>query len=384
MIEKSTMPEKATQMASPMMAGSEQASVSPGRYVWRRFRANRVGFVSMCILLVMLVLSLAAELVSNDRPLVVRYEGQWHFPVFTNISDAALGGDFQTPADFQDPLILGQLDQPGNFALFSVNRYGSQTLNYFNSAPNPAPPSKYNWLGTDRQGRDMLAQLIYGFRVSILFGLVLAGIALVVGVFAGAVQGYFAGKVDLIGQRFVEIWESMPALYLLIIFAAIFTPSIGLLIVLLSLFGWMLLAAYMRAEFLRNRKLDYVRSAQAMGLSHGRIIFKHILPNSMIPVITFLPFSVSSAILSLTSLDFLGLGVPPDVPSLGRLLNQGKESLDAWWISLPTFAVLALTLLLLTLMGDALRNAMDPRYQPKMKRKVRRRGRPLEEGQSAT
>lgn len=346
-------------------------SVSPGGRLWQRFRANRLGFYSLCLLLSMMFVSFAAEWISNDRPLLLRYEGAWYFPVFEDVSDKALGGDFETPADFQDPFILQQVSQPGNFVFFAPNHYGYQTLNYFASQPNPAPPSAANWLGTDRQGRDMLAQLIYGFRVSILFGLALTAIGVVVGILAGSVQGYFAGKVDLIGQRIIEIWEAMPALYLLIIFASIFVPSVGLLLILLSLFSWMGIAAYVRAEFLRNRKLDYVRSAQAMGVSHWQRIRRHILPNSLMPVIALLPFNVSAAILSLTSLDFLGLGVPPQTPSLGRLLNQGKESLDAWWISLPTFVVLALTLLLLTLTADALRNALDPRYQPEIKRRKR-------------
>ena len=218
-------------------------------------------------------------------------------------------------------------------------------------------------MGTDDRGRDLLAQLIYGFRVSVLFGLALTAVGVLLGVLAGAVQGFFGGKTDLAFQRLTEIWGSMPELYLLIIFSALFAPSVSLLLVLLSLFGWMGLADYVRAEFLRNRQLDYVKSAQALGASNRSIIFRHILPNSMTPVITFLPFRMSGAILALTSLDFLGLGVPPGTPSLGELLNQGKNNIDAWWISLSTFGVLVITLLLLTFMGDALRDALDPRKQ---------------------
>lgn len=343
--------------------------LSPGKRFWQRFCTNRLGLWSLCILLFLVVLSIGAELISNDRPLAVRYEGQWYFPVVQDLPETVFGGDFEAPADFHDPLIQEQLAKPGNFVLYPLNRYGFKTLNYFASQPNPAPPSTDNWLGTDKQGRDMVAQLIYGFRVSILFGMALTAIGVVIGIFAGAIQGYFGGKVDLVGQRLIEIWTAMPELYLLIIFAAIFMPSIWLLLLLLSLFGWMGLSDYVRAEFLRNRQLDYVRSARALGLSHGQIIWRHLLPNSMMPVITFLPFRVSAAIISLTSLDFLGLGVSPDTPSLGRLLTQGKESLDAWWISLPTFAVLFTTLLLLTFAGDALRNALDPRHPNKSKKK---------------
>jgi len=229
--------------------------------------------------------------------------------------------------------------------------------------PNPAAPSRENLFGTDDRGRDLLAQLIYGFRVSVLFALALTAIGVVLGVITGAIQGFFGGRIDLAFQRFIEIWGSMPELYLLIIFSGIFAPSVALLLVLLSLFGWMGLSDYVRAEFLRNRQMDYVRAARALGVSNGRIMWRHILPNSMTPVVTFLPFRMSAAILALTSLDFLGLGVPPGTPSLGELLSQGKANIDAWWISLSTLGVLVLTLLLLTFMGDALRDALDPRKQ---------------------
>jgi microcin C transport system permease protein len=245
--------------------------------------------------------------------------------------------------------------------VFPLNHYGPRTLNYFATQPNPAPPTRENWLGTDDRGRDLLAQLIYGFRVSVLFALALTVTGVSLGLLAGALQGFFGGKTDLAFQRFIEIWGAMPELYLLIIFSAIFAPSVSLLLVLLSLFGWMGLSDYVRAEFLRNRQLDYVRAARALGVGNWQIIVRHILPNSLTPVVTFLPFRMSGAILALTSLDFLGLGVPPGTPSLGELLSQGKNNIDAWWISLSTFAVLVLTLLLLTFMGDALRDALDPR-----------------------
>jgi microcin C transport system permease protein len=302
-----------------------------------------------------------AELISNDRPLLVRYQDSYYVPILKDYPEKIFGGDFETPTDYLDPFIKDRLAQPGNWAVFAPNPYGYKTLNYFAKQPNPSGPSRDNWLGTDDRGRDLLAQLIYGFRVSVLFALALTFTGVLLGVLTGAIQGFFGGKTDLAFQRFIEIWSSMPELYLLIIFSAVFAPSMALLLILLSLFGWMGLSDYVRAEFLRNRQLDYVRAARALGVSQWQIIVRHLLPNSLTPVVTFLPFRMSGAILALTSLDFLGLGVPPGTPSLGELLSQGKNNIDAWWISLSTFAVLVITLLLLTLMGDALRDALDPR-----------------------
>jgi microcin C transport system permease protein len=326
-----------------------------------RFRRNRLGFVSLVIFCTLVLLSLAAELVSNDRPLLVVYKGQAYWPIARDYPETTFGGDFATPTDYLDPFIRQKLAEPGNWAVFAPNRYGPKTLNYFAKSPNPAPPTTDNWLGTDDRGRDLLAQLIYGFRVSVLFALALTFTGVVLGVITGAIQGFFGGKTDLAFQRFIEIWGSMPELYLLIIFSAVFAPSVALLLALLSLFGWMGLSDYVRAEFLRNRQMDYVRAARALGVSNWKIIVRHVLPNSLTPVVTFLPFRMSGAILALTSLDFLGLGVPPGTPSLGELLSQGKNNIDAWWISLSTFAVLVVTLLLLTFMSDALRDAVDPR-----------------------
>ena len=334
---------------------------SPTRRAWARFRRNRLGYWSLLVFCAVVLLSLAAELISNDRPLLVRYQGQFYVPVLQDHAETTFGGDFQTPTDYLDPFIRDQLAQPGNWVVYAPNPYGPKTLNYFAKSPNPSAPSRDNWLGTDDRGRDMLAQLIYGFRVSVLFALALTVTGVVLGVLTGAVQGYFGGKTDLAFQRFIEIWSAMPELYLLIIFSAVFAPSLALLLVLLSLFGWMGLSDYVRAEFLRNRQLDYVRAARALGVGNWQIIRRHVLPNSLTPVVTFLPFRMSGAILALTSLDFLGLGVPPGTPSLGELLSQGKNNIDAWWISLSTFAVLVVTLLLLTFMGDALRDALDPR-----------------------
>ncbi len=336
-------------------------SLSPSALAWQRFKRNRLGFVSLVLFVLLFVVSLAAELVSNDKPLLARYQGQLHVPVFKNPPETAFGGDFATPTDFLDPFIRQQFQQPGNWAIYPLNPYHHGTLNYFAKEPNPAPPSADNWLGTDDRGRDLLARLLYGFRVSVLFALALTITGTILGVVTGAIQGFFVGKIDLAMQRFIEIWGAMPELYLLIIFSAVFEPSVSLLLILLSLFGWMGLSDYVRAEFLRNRQLDYVRAARALGLSNWAIIWRHVLPNSMTPVVTFLPFRMSAAILALTSLDFLGLGVPPGTPSLGELLAQGKNNIDAWWISISTFAVLVVTLLLLTFMGDALRDALDPR-----------------------
>ena len=339
----------------------QPVSISPAKRVWLRFKQNRRGYWSLIIFSVLFIISLGAELVSNDRPLMARYNGQIMFPILHDYSEKSFGGDFDTPADYLDPFIQDQFAKNGNWAIYPVNHYRYDTLNYFAKSPNPAPPTTDNWLGTDDRGRDVFARLLYGFRVSILFGLALTITGVVMGVATGALQGYFAGKTDLFFQRFMEIWGSMPELYLLIIFASIFEPSIILLLILLSLFGWMGLSDYVRADFLRNRNLDYVQAARALGLSNMQIIWRHVLPNSLTPVVTFLPFRMSAAILALTSLDFLGLGVPPSTPSLGELLAQGKNNLDAWWIALSTFLVLTITLLLLTNIGEALRNSLDVR-----------------------
>ncbi|MBJ7379699.1 MAG: ABC transporter permease [Polynucleobacter sp.] len=328
---------------------------------WERFKSNRLGYFSLWIFTILFGLSLGAELIANDRPLIVGYDGQFYFPIAKDYPETIFGGDFATPTDFLDPDIKKNLSRSGNWAIYPLITYNHETLNYFSKEPNPAAPSADNWFGTDDRGRDVLARLIYGFRLSILFGLALTIVGVVIGVITGALMGFFGGKFDLISQRLIEIWSAMPELYLLIIFASIFNPSVLLLIILLAAFGWMGLSDYVRAEFFRNRALEYVRAAKALGLTNTQIMWRHILPNSLTPVITFLPFRMSAAILSLTSLDFLGLGVPPGTPSLGELLSQGKGNLDAWWISLSTFAVLVTTLLLLTFMGEALRDSLDTR-----------------------
>src|SRR5882672_9560356 len=334
---------------------------SPAGRAWRRFRSNRLGYVSLLIFAVLFGISLLAEVLSNDKPLVVRYEGHWYFPVLQTLPETTFGGDFPTPTDYLDPFIREQLSKPGNFALYPLNHYHYSTINYFSKNPSPSRPDRENVLGTDDRGRDMLARLLYGFRLSVLFALIVTIASTAFGILFGAVQGYFAGWIDIAMERFKEMWGAMPTLYMLIIFSSLFSASFWLLVVLLTVFGWLGIAAYVRAEFLKNRTLDYVRAARALGQSNWKIMRRHILPNSLTPVVTLVPFEMAASIGALTSLDFLGLGVPPGTPSLGELLNQGKENLDAWWISLSTFGVLVVTLLLLILIGDALRDALDPR-----------------------
>ncbi len=354
-----------SQMQSTLKMQTEKpvsaARISTAQRAWRRFKGNRRGYYSLWIFGFLFLSSLFAELLSNDTPLLVHYQDEYYFPMFVNYPETTFGGDFVTETDYLDPYIREQLTAGDNWAIYPLNPYYYDTINYFSDYPNPAPPSEQNFLGTDDRGRDVLARLIYGFRISVLFGLVLTVIGTVIGILAGAIQGYFGGRTDLFAQRFIEIWGSMPELYLLIIFASIFQPSILLLIVLLSLFGWMGLADYVRAEFLRGRNMDYVTAARALGVSNGAIMRRHLLPNAMTPVVTFLPFRISSAVLALTSLDYLGLGVPPTTPSLGELLSQGKDNIDAWWLSITTFGVLVCTLMLLIFIGEALREAFDTR-----------------------
>jgi microcin C transport system permease protein len=277
------------------------------------------------------------------------------------LPETTFGGDFPTPTDYLDPDIRANLAKPGNLVVYPLNPYHSRTINYFAKSPDPSRPSAQNRLGTDAQGRDLLARLLYGFRLSVFFGLIVAAASTAFGILFGAVQGYLAGWSDIAMERFKEIWGSMPMLYMLIIFSSLFAPSFWLLVVLIGIFSWLGIAAYVRAEFLKNRTLDYVRAARALGQSNRVIMWRHILPNSLTPVVTLVPFEIAASIGALTSLDFLGLGVPPGTPSLGELLQEGKDNLDAWWISLSTFTVLIVTLLLLIMIGDALRDALDPR-----------------------
>jgi microcin C transport system permease protein len=338
-------------------------NLTPAQRRWRRFAANKRGYYSLWIFSVLFILSLFAEVLSNDKPLIIFYETEYYFPLWTAYPETDFGGDFETETNYRDEYVLDNLilKNPDNWIVFPLNPYSFDSINYDNAQPNPAPPSKDNLLGTDDRGRDVLARLIYGFRLSVLFGFALTIIGVFIGIIAGALQGFLGGKFDLFAQRFIEIWSSMPELYLLIIFASMFQPSVMLLLGLLALFGWMGLADYVRAEFLKGRNMDYVQAAQALGVPNLTIMRRHLLPNAMTPVITFLPFRVSAAILALTSLDFLGLGLPPSEPSLGELLAQGKENISAWWLSLTTFFVLVGTLSLLIFIGEALREALDTR-----------------------
>jgi microcin C transport system permease protein len=334
---------------------------TPAARRWRRFRRDRRGMVSLVVFLFLFGLSLFAEVLSNDKPFLVHYQGRFFYPIFFSYLETDFGGDFATETDYRDPFFLGQMQKPGNYAVYPPNPHSYRGIDRQLPGPFPSPPSRDNWLGTDDRGRDVLARLLYGFRLSVLFGLALTLVGTLFGIFMGAIQGYFGGKLDLFLQRGSEIWGSMPELYLLIIFASIFQPGALLLLLILSLFSWMGLADYVRAEFLRGRNLEYVTAAKALGVGNWTIMYRHLLPNGLTPVVTFLPFRVSSSILALTSLDFLGLGVPPTAPSLGELLAQGKANLDAWWLSLSSFLVVTVTLILLIFIGEALRQAFDPR-----------------------
>lgn len=334
--------------------------------LWQAFKCSRRAYWSLRLFVLLFILSCFAEVLSNDRPLWAWVDGRHYFPVLISYSEQDfVGGEFATAADYFDPFFTDLFAQDNAVVIWPPNRFRFDTVDYESPKAHPASPDARHFLGTDDRGRDILARLLYGFRVSVWFGLALALVGTVLGIVAGALQGYFVGKVDLIFQRLIEIWSALPELYLLLLFSSFFQANLLILFVLLSLFGWMGLADYVRAEFLKNRQMDYVLAARALGLSHGQIIWRHILPNSLTPVITFFPFRISGAILALTSLDFLGLGVPSSTASLGELLAQGKENLDAWWISLPTFGLLTALLLLLIFVGEGLRAVLDVSRQPR-------------------
>ncbi len=350
---------------------------------WLLFAANRRGYVSAWLFLALFMLSLLAPVLANDRPLLASYKGELLFPVLADYPEAKFGG-FLALTDYRDPFIAEEINGNG-WMIWPVIRYHYRTVN--NELPMPAPSrpafllsreeacAKYaggvddpgctlgnmNWLGTDDQGRDVIARLIYGFRISVLFGLILTVFSSIIGIAAGAVQGYFGGWIDLLFQRFIEIWTSVPTLFLLIILSAFFVPSFWLLLGLLLLFSWTALVGVVRAEFLRARNFEYVRAARALGLGNTLIMFKHVLPNAMVASITFMPFIVSSSIAALTSLDFLGFGLPPGSPSLGELLSQGKNNLQAPWLGITGFLVVSVMLSLLVFAGEAVRDAFDPR-----------------------
>ena len=324
------------------------------------FRANRRGFWSLWIFLALFGSSLFAEFIANDRPLLVRYEGQFFFPVLFDYPETSLGGDLPLAADYRDPTVASRIEAHG-FMIWPLIPFGNQTINYGLASPAPSPPDRIDWLGTDDQGRDVLARLIYGFRISVLFGLTLTIASSIIGVAAGAMQGYYGGLLDISFQRFMEIWSGLPVLYLLIILSSIIEPNFWWLLTIMLLFSWMSLVDLVRAEFLRARNFDYVRAARALGVSDPVIIWRHVLPNAMVATLTFLPFILNGSITTLTSLDFLGFGLPPGSPSLGELLAQGKANLQAPWLGLTAFFVLALMLSLLIFIGEAVRDAFDPR-----------------------
>ncbi len=324
------------------------------------FRANRRGYISLYIFLVLFVASLCAELIANDRPLLISYDGQYYFPLFEAYPETTFGGFFPTEADYTDPAVQELIAEKG-WAIWPPIPYSYNTIDRDLTVPSPAPPSWRHLLGSDDQARDVVARVIYGFRISVLFGLVLTILSSIVGVAAGAVQGYYGGWLDLLFQRFIEIWNSMPTLFMLIILASVVTPSFWWLLGLLLLFSWTSLVGVVRAEFLRARNLDFVRAARALGVGHFTIMHRHVLPNAMVATVTFMPFILIGGITSLTGLDFLGFGLPPGSPSLGELLNQGKSNLQAPWLGISGFVVMAVMLSLLVFIGEAVRDAFDPR-----------------------
>jgi microcin C transport system permease protein len=329
------------------------------------FRQNRRGFVSFWIFLVLFAFTLPAEFVANDRPLLIRFDNQWYFPVLVDYSEDAFGPDFlPTEADYTDPDVEKAIKAQG-WMIWPLVPFSYDTIVKNMNRPAPSPPSWRNLLGTDDQARDVLARVIYGFRLSVLFGFTLTAVSSVIGVAAGAVQGYYGGLVDLLFQRFIEIWNGMPQLYLLIILASIITPGFWVLLVFLLLFSWMNLTGVVRAEFLRGRNLEYVRAAKALGVSDTLVMWRHILPNAMVATLTYVPFILSGSVTILASLDFLGFGLPPGSPSLGELVAQGKNNLQAPWLGITAFLVLGGTLILLIFIGEAVRDAFDPRRSPR-------------------
>lgn len=324
------------------------------------FKGNRRGYVSLWIFLVLFVVTLFAEFIANDKPLLVKFDGEFYFPVLATYEETVFGGDFETEADYRDAFVQELIEEKG-WMLWPLIPYSYRTINYDLPVPAPSPPSTENWLGTDDQGRDVLARVIYGFRISVLFGLVLTLTSSIIGVAAGAIQGYFGGWVDLIFQRFIEIWSGLPTLFILIILASVIEPSFWILLLVLIVFSWMALVGVVRAEFLRVRNFEYIRAARALGVTEPVIMVRHALPNAMVSALTFLPFILNGSITTLTALDFLGFGLPPGSASLGELLQQGKANLQAPWLGFAGFIVLAVMLSLLIFIGEAVRDAFDPR-----------------------
>lgn len=331
-----------------------------GQERWLRFTRNRRGYISLWVFLGIFAVSLVSDFVANEVPLMVWYSGRPYFPVFANFSEKTFGGEFETDADYRDPQVQQLIRDKGWMAWPPV-RMSYRTINFDLPSPAPSPPTLQNLLGTDENGRDILAIILYGLRISILFGFSLSILSSALGILAGAIQGYYGGRVDIFGQRFIEVWSSMPTLYVLIILASIVTPSFWWLLVINLLFGWMGLVGLVRAEFLRARNLEYVLAARALGMKDRRIMFVHMLPNAMVASLTFLPFILAGSIFTLTTLDYLGFGLPIGSPSLGDLLSQGKGNLQAPWVGLAGFGATAIPLVLLVFIGEAVRDAFDPR-----------------------
>lgn len=329
---------------------------------WLRFKANKRGFISLWIFTILFGLSLFAEIIANDKPLLVSYDNQWFVPVINEYAETEFGGEFETEADYKDPYVIELIEDSG-YIVWPIIPFSYDTINFDISGTVPSEPDSVNWLGTDDKGRDVLARIIYGFRISVLFGFILTIVSSVVGVVVGATQGYYGGWVDLFGQRFIEVWSGMPTLFLLIILSSFIEPNFWWLLGIMVLFSWMSLVGIVRAEFLRCRNFDYVRAAQAMGVDDKRIMLRHMLPNAMVASLTMMPFILSGSVTTLTSLDFLGFGLPAGSPSLGELLAQGKANLQAPWLGISAFVVLSLMLTLLVFVGEAVRDAFDPHQQ---------------------
>ena len=326
----------------------------------QNFKSNKRGFYSFWIFSFLFIVSIFADFIANDKPLLIKFDQEYYFPIINDYPETIFGGDFETEADYRDPYVIKLIEDKG-WIIMPLIPYTYNTIIRDLDVPAPAPPSKKNWLGTDDQARDVLARLIYGFRISILFGFTLTFFSMIIGVSAGAIQGYFGGKIDLFFQRFMEIWSAIPTLYVLIILASIVQPNFWWLLMILLFFSWMGYVGVVRAEFLRARNLDYVRAAKALGVSNQTIMFRHLLPNATVATITFLPFSLSASVTALSGLDFLGFGLPPGSASLGEMVNQGRNNLHAPWLGLTSFFTLGLMLGLLVFVGEAIRDSLDPR-----------------------
>mgnify|MGYP001201990965 CR=1 FL=1 len=336
-------------------------NVSPLTYRrLQNFRKNRRGYYSTIIFFILFFISVFAEIIANDKPILLYFDGNIKFPILQDIPETYFGGEFETEADYKDPFVKELISSKG-FFIMPIIEYSYDTINYDLRVPSPSRPSFENFLGTDDQGRDVLARLIYGFRISVFFGLILTILSSFIGIIVGGLQGYYGGKVDLFGQRFIEIWSGLPVLYLLIIISSFIEPSFWILLFIMLLFSWMSLEGVVRAEFLRARNFEYVKAARALGVNNLRIMYRHVLPNAMVATLTLMPFILSGSIATLTSLDFLGFGLPPGSPSLGEMVAQGKANLQAPWLGLSAFITLSLQLSLLVFVGEAVRDAFDPR-----------------------